>query len=102
MTRVATGGLHFKVKGNLVVTANGREIVRYFCLDRDIIVGKEVKVLGTSCIEGSTHLGRIDYFEAGKIGASACDECESLLSIEIPAAVTFIEEGVFDRNLNFA
>jgi hypothetical protein len=50
--QVAPGWLNFKVEGTLLVTSNGTEIVRYFGLDREIIVGKNVKVLGKLCFEG--------------------------------------------------
>jgi hypothetical protein len=97
--QVAPGSLNFKVEGALLVTADGTKIVRYFGLDREIIIGKQIKVLGKSCFEGCKHLVRID-FEPGsglaRIGADALRDCESLSSIELPASVRIVEEFSFE------
>jgi hypothetical protein len=70
--------------------------VRYFGLDREIAIGKKVKILGKSCFEGCKHLDRID-FEVGseleRIDRSALRGCGSLMWIEIPVSVERIEES---------
>jgi hypothetical protein len=97
--QVAPGSLNFKVEGALLVTADGTKIVRYFGRDREIIIGKQVKVLRKSCFEGCKHLDRIG-FEPGsglaRIGADALRGCESLSSIELPASVRIVEESSFE------
>jgi hypothetical protein len=97
--RVAPGNVNFKIEGTLLVTSDGTEIVRYFGVDREIVVVQKVKVLGKSCFEGCKHLDRID-FEVGseleRIGKAALRNCESLSSIGIPVCVTIIEEGSFE------
>jgi hypothetical protein len=97
--RVAPGNLHFKVEENMLVTSTGAEIVRYFGRDREIVVGKNVRVLRKSCFEDCQHLNRI-AFETGseleRIGASALRDCVSLPSIVISSSVTIIEESAFD------
>jgi hypothetical protein len=97
--QVAPGCLNFKVDGNLLLTSDGTEIVRYFGLDPGIVVGKKVKVLGKSCFEGCDRLDRI-YFEVDseleRIGTAALRNCSSLSSISIPASVRLFEEGSFE------
>jgi hypothetical protein len=97
--QVAPGSLNFKVEGTLLVTFDGTAIVRYFGVDREIVVGKNVKALGKSCFEGCKDLDRI-YFEAGseleQIGRSAVRDCESLSEIEIPASVSIIDKSCFE------
>jgi hypothetical protein len=97
--QVATGSLNFKVEGNLLVTPDGTEIVRCFGLDREIVVGNKVKVLGKSCFEGCGHLDRIDFeigSELERIGPAALRGCESLVRIAIPPSVTIIEKTSFE------
>jgi hypothetical protein len=50
--QVAPGNLNFKVEGNLLITSDNTEIVRYFGLNREILVDKTFRVLGKSCFEG--------------------------------------------------
>jgi hypothetical protein len=97
--KVAPGNPNFKIEGNLLVTVNGREIVRYFGLDRDIIIGKNVQILRKSCFESCKHVDGIDFeidSELAKIRSSALRNCVSLSSIDIPASVTIIEEASFE------
>jgi hypothetical protein len=96
--RVAPGNLHFRVEGNSLVTSNGTEIVRYFGLDREIAVGKQVRVLRKSCFEGCAHLDEISFAVGSKlerIDRAALRNCQSLSIIEIPASLTIIEESSF-------
>jgi hypothetical protein len=97
--RVAPANVSFKVEGTVLVASSGREIVRYFGLDRKIFVGRKVKVLGKSCFEGHKHLDKID-FEVGseleRIDRAALRDCQSLSIIEIPASVTILEESSFE------
>jgi hypothetical protein len=44
--QVAPGNLNFRVEGNFIVTSDGTEIVRYFGMDRDIVIGHKVTFLG--------------------------------------------------------
>jgi hypothetical protein len=97
--KVAPDNANFRVERNMLVTSDGTEIVRYFGLDREIVVGKRVRVLGKSCCEGCKQLDQID-FEIGskleRIGPCALCDCESLSSVEIPASVTVIEKYAFE------
>jgi hypothetical protein len=96
---VAPESVNFKVEGNLLVTSDGTKIVRYFGLDRAIVVGKQVKVLRPSCFEGCKHLDQIAFelgSELARIGAAALRDCTSLVSIEIPASVRIVEESSFE------
>jgi hypothetical protein len=73
--------------------------VRCFGRDREIVVGKKVKVLGKSCFEGCKDLNRIGFAmgsELERIGAAALSGCQSLSIIEIPASLAIIEEGSFE------
>jgi hypothetical protein len=56
--KVARGSLNFTVDGNMLITADGREIVRYiyFGLDPEIVIAKTVRVPGKSCFNGCKHL----------------------------------------------
>jgi hypothetical protein len=96
---VAPGGLHFKIEGSLLVTSDGTEIVRSFGQDREIVVGKKVKVLRKSCCEACQHLDKID-FEVGseleRIDRAALRDCISLEIVAIPASVAIIDESSFE------
>jgi hypothetical protein len=97
--QVAPGNRNFKVEGHLLMTSDGTEIVRYFGLDLQIVVGRKVKVLGKLCFEGCKHLDQID-FEVGseleRISAAALRDCESLIRVEIPASVEIVAEFSFE------
>jgi hypothetical protein len=49
--QVAPGNRNFKVEGNVLLTSDGTGLVRYFGLNREIAVGRKVKVLRKSCFE---------------------------------------------------
>jgi hypothetical protein len=72
--------------------------VRYFGLDREILIRRKVKVLGKSCFDGCKCLDRID-FEVGseleRISHAALRCCASLVSIEISSSVAILEESSF-------
>jgi hypothetical protein len=97
--RVSSESKNFKVEGNLLVTFDGTEIVRYFGLDQTVIVGKKVKIIGKSSFEGYKSLEQME-FETGseleRIGAAALRGCSSLVSIEIPRSVQIVEENSFE------
>jgi hypothetical protein len=97
--QVAPENVNFKIEGNRLVTSDGTELVRYFGIDREIFVGKNVRVLGKSCLEGCRDIVGIE-FESGsalqRIRRSALRDCASLSSIEIPASVEGIEEASFE------
>jgi hypothetical protein len=97
--KVVPDNANFRVERNMLVTSDGTEIVRYFGLDREIVIGGKVKVLGKSCCERCKHLDQI-RFEIGseleRIGPCALRDCESLSSVEIPASVAVIEKYAFE------
>jgi hypothetical protein len=97
--RMAPGNLHFKVEGNFLVTSSGKEIVRYFGQDREIVVDKQVRVVQKSCFEGCAHLHKVSFAVGSKlerICEAALRNCQSLSIIEIPASVTIIEDSSFE------
>jgi hypothetical protein len=97
--RVVPGNLHFKVEGHFLVTSDATEIVRYFGLDRELHIGKTVRILRKSCFECCHHLDKINFehgSELERISEAALRNCQSLSNIEIPASVTIIEESSFD------
>jgi hypothetical protein len=98
--QVAAGSLNFKIEGNILLRSDETEIVRYFGLDREVLIGRKVKVLGKSCFEGCKYLDQID-FETGseleRISQAALRGCASLIGIEIPSSVAIFEESSFDR-----
>jgi hypothetical protein len=97
---VEPGSVNFAVSGNFLTTADGREIVKCFGFEREVIVPKTVEVLGRSSFEACTHIERV-VFENGsnlrRIAPSALSGCESLTDIEIPASVEIIEEVAFRK-----
>jgi hypothetical protein len=96
--RIAPGSRKFIVEGNLLLTSDRTEIVRYFGRELELIVRKEVEILGKSCFEENNHVGRV-VFEAGsqlrRISRSALSDCSSLRGVSIPASVEVIEEVAF-------
>jgi hypothetical protein len=97
--QVAPENPNFKVEGDLLVTSDGIEIVRYFGHDREIFVDKKVKVLRKSCFECCKDLDGLNFeigSELGRIGRAALRSCESLSVIEIPASVPVLEECSFE------
>jgi hypothetical protein len=97
--QVAAGSLNLRIEGNILVKYDGTEIVRYFGLDREILVGRNVTVLEKSCFGRCKHLGQIDFeigSELDRIGPAALRGCGWLPRIEIPASVQIIEEGSFE------
>jgi hypothetical protein len=96
--RVAPGSPNFIVQGNLLVTSDGREIVRCFGFIPDVVVPMNVEVFGKSCFESCSHIESV-VFERGsklsRIGRSALSGCESLMSIAIPDSVEVIDQAAF-------
>jgi hypothetical protein len=99
---VAPGNRNFRIEGEVLVTSDGRKIVRYFGRELEVIVPKEVEILGNSCFEACDELERI-LFEDGSqlrtIGRSAISNCKSFKTISIPETVTEIEEAAFNNCL---
>jgi hypothetical protein len=96
--RVAPESQHFVVEGNLLLTANGTVIVRYFGREPRMIVSKHVEVFGESCFESCDMVEQIVFEEESKlrrICKSALSACHSLKSISIPASVEEIEDAAF-------
>jgi hypothetical protein len=98
MIAVGAGSRIFKIEGNLLTTADGTKILRYFGRDGDVLVPETVEILGKSCFESCDHIQGI-VFEPGsklrQIGRSAFLGCAFLTSIAIPASVEMIEESAF-------
>jgi hypothetical protein len=97
---VADESCNFKVKGSLLTTANGTEIVRCFGREREIIVSRKVEILGRSCFESCNHVERIVFRSGSKLNRicqSALSGCEFLASIAVPASVITIEESAFKK-----
>jgi hypothetical protein len=97
--QVTAGSQNFSVDGNMLITSNGREIVRYFGLDDEVVVPADVEILGKSCFEYCCHVESIIFENGSKlrlIGCSAFCRCTSLSSIEIPASIEIIEDEAFN------
>jgi hypothetical protein len=97
--RVAAGSLSFKTDGDLLVTSNGTEIVRYFGRDREITLCKTVKILGKSCFEGCKYVDRVDFAigsELVRIGPAALRDCVSLTEITVPPSIEIIDKASFE------
>jgi hypothetical protein len=90
--------VHFIVRGDMLLTADCRQIVRYFGLGKEVVVPASVELLGRSCFQDSRHLQHV-IFENGsrlrRIGVSAFADCENLAGIVIPASVEIIEDEAF-------
>jgi hypothetical protein len=98
--RVAVENRNFKVEGALLTTADGREIVRYFGREREVIVPKTVEVLRKSCFESINSFERVVFENGSKlrqIGSSAFSNCEFLTSIMVPGSVEIIGESAFRK-----
>jgi hypothetical protein len=95
---VAPGSRNFMIEGNLLLTSNGTQIVRYFGRECEVLVPNTVEVLRKSCFESSNFLEAV-VFESGSkliaVGSFAVSQCESLTSIIIPTSVEIIEESAF-------
>jgi hypothetical protein len=98
--QVAPGSLHFNVERSLLVTSDGTEIVRYFGLDRESFVGKQVRFLRKSYFAGCKHVDRVDFeigSELERIDCAALRDCVSLIEIDFPRSVEIIGEASFER-----
>jgi hypothetical protein len=87
------------VEGNLLMTSNGTEIVRYFGREVEVLVPKKVETLRKSCFEGSHCVERVVFEDESRllrICRSALAYCSSLRSISLPASVEVIEEAAFE------
>jgi hypothetical protein len=95
---IAAENRHFRIEGNAVVTSDGTKIVRYFGKELEIIVRKNVEILGKSCFEEWNQLEKVLFENGSKlrtIGRLALCGCTSLRSISIPATVQAIEARAF-------
>jgi hypothetical protein len=93
---VAPGSRNFTANGNLLLTSEGTEIVRYFGRELEVIVPRKVEILGKSCFEDCDRIESL-LFENGsklqRIGRSSLSGCSSLRGISIPVSVEVIEEA---------
>ena len=74
---------------------------------KTLVIGGETTTIQGTTFQGCTALQNVSFEEGNKvssIGISAFTSCTSLASIDIPEAVTVIEQGVFSgcRNLKSA
>jgi hypothetical protein len=86
------------MEGNLLLTGNGTEIVRYFGRELKLIVPRQIEVLGESCLEQCPLIARVVFEEGSRlrrICKSALFHCCSLKSISIPASVEQIDDAAF-------
>jgi hypothetical protein len=67
---VAPGNLNFKIEGNMLVTADGTEIVRY------IYIGKKVMVLRKSCFSLCRDLEQISFEHGSELERRADFPCQ--------------------------
>jgi hypothetical protein len=89
------GNQRFIVRGRTLLTSDGTEIVRFFGIEGEIIVGKEVEVLQKSCFESFWQLRELRIERGSKlrrICRSALSGCNSLRSIVVPASLSEIED----------
>jgi hypothetical protein len=91
---IEPGNRKFIVEGDLLLTSDGCELVRYFGRELEVVVPSKVDVLGPSCFEECDEVEGI-HFENGsqlrRISRCALTNCSSLRSISIPASVEMIE-----------
>jgi hypothetical protein len=98
--RVSAGSSNFIVDRNLLLTADGREVVRCFGRQREVVVPANVEILGKSCFESCEHLAQVLFDAASKLRRMSCSafsKCGSLASIAIPASVENIEDEAFNE-----
>jgi hypothetical protein len=96
--RLAPGNRSFRIRGNLLLTSDGAQIVKLFGCEPDVIVAANVRVLGESCFQSQDRLQRVIFEHDSKlrtIGRSALAECIELMDIAIPDSVERIEEAAF-------
>jgi hypothetical protein len=96
--QVAGDSEDFGVQRDLLTTADGTKIVRYFGRGRDVTVPKTAEILGKSCFESSNYLESLVFENGSKlrqIGPSAFSGCEFLTTIAIPISVEVIDKSAF-------
>jgi hypothetical protein len=87
---------NFIVEGNLLLTSEGTEIVRYFGRELAVTIPAKVEILRKSCFEECNQIETIQFENGSKlriISRSAVSKICSLRSISIPASVEIIEEN---------
>jgi hypothetical protein len=96
---IAAGNRRFRVQGNLVVRNGGKEVVRYFGMEREVVVAREIEILLKSSFESCTYVQNIVFENGSKlrtIGNSAFADCKSLVSLSIPRSVEIIGDASFN------
>jgi hypothetical protein len=85
-------------EGDLLLSANGTEIVRYFGRKLKIIVPKQIEVFGESCLQECTLLEQVYFWQESKLRRIcnfALSKRRPLKSISIPASVEEIGDAAF-------
>jgi hypothetical protein len=87
---VEEGNCHFSVSGDFLLDFEGRTVVRYFGSDADIVLNRDIEVLGTKSFSNSKSIASLT-FESGsklaRIEPMTFRGCSSLESITIPQSI---------------
>ena len=106
-TRTALASIEYIYMGRNVdarIYTNAEQPFHNMSALKTVVIGGETDSIFTTTFQGCTALSTVTFNEGNKvsgIGSSAFASCTSLTSIDIPAAVSVIEQSVFNncRNL---
>ena len=87
---------HFYVEGNVLFTADKKQLKAYCSLQTSYCISNTVSSIGDSAFEDCSNLTTLTIPDSvTSIGDSAFDGCSSLTSLTIPDSVTSIGNGAF-------
>jgi hypothetical protein len=93
------GCRNFRVLGDFLMDFKGITAVRYFGVDQNVTLAREIETLGVGCFSACFGLSSL-VFERGsklkRIEAEALSRCLGLQSICLPASVEILCDSCFD------
>jgi hypothetical protein len=95
---IEAGNPHFRVRGDYLMDAHEKSVIRYFGRDVDLAIPGDVETLGQSSFHGCDWIRSIGTVLPSRlrvIGKDAFEECRLLESVHLPSSLEHLEQGCF-------
>jgi hypothetical protein len=97
MVNIAPGNPHFEMRGEFLVGVRDQRLVRYFGTDSEVIVPREIAILGACCLSSCKNILSISFAEGSELKEIERDAMREtdLAFFRIPASVEKIHGSAF-------
>jgi hypothetical protein len=89
---------HFRVIDQFLMTFDGTKLILYFGTAADLLINRDIQVLGESCFSGCNTLLHLTFDSESSLHRIECNAflgCSSLKSICVPASIAILPRACF-------